>query len=123
VRDNPAQTVEQVKEQEQLYTTMRKELAGKYGSLADLVTATYYGLSIDSRLWKPLVDFATGRIQTIPMELIEWLDTAVAISNERHFFHWELEFPEIFFDRYGQSKKEQAGFDAVIGNPPWIRQE
>ena len=35
----------------------------------------------------------------------------------------ELEFPEIFFDRHGQAKKAQAGFDVVIGNPPWIRQE
>ena len=33
-------------------------------------------------------------------------------------FCWELEFPEVFFNPDG-SLKEHAGFDVVIGNPPW----
>jgi hypothetical protein len=28
-------------------------------------------------------------------------------------FHWEIEFPEVF-------SRENAGFDAVIGNPPFL---
>ena len=36
---------------------------------------------------------------------------------ERSFFHWELEFPEAFAGR------ENVGFDVVIGNPPYVRQE
>ncbi len=32
-------------------------------------------------------------------------------------FHWELEFPEAFFE--GGGRKSNAGFDAVIGNPPY----
>lgn len=35
-------------------------------------------------------------------------------------FHWPLEFPEIFVDERGEPR-EGAGFDAVIGNPPYIR--
>lgn len=31
-------------------------------------------------------------------------------------FHWELEFPEVF--RAGRGAR--GGFDAVIGNPPWV---
>ncbi|MBR2584662.1 MAG: N-6 DNA methylase, partial [Thermoguttaceae bacterium] len=31
---------------------------------------------------------------------------------EYRFFHWELEFPEVF-------TPERGGFDVVIGNPPW----
>src|SRR5207302_1159675 len=38
--------------------------------------------------------------------------------ESRRFFHWELEFPEVFFDRDGH-RLTAAGFDAVIGNPPW----
>lgn len=34
------------------------------------------------------------------------------------FFHWEIEFPEIFFTDQGE-KKNDPGFDVVIGNPPW----
>ncbi len=34
------------------------------------------------------------------------------IRDRYGFFHWELEFPDVFTaDRYG--------FDAVLGNPPW----
>ena len=123
VEDSPAQTVEQVKEQEQTYATIRQGLIGKYGNLANLVTSTSYGLALDMKLWKPLVDFATGRIDVGLPAFQEWLQTSTAIAGARRFFHWELEFPEVFFDRHGQAKKEQAGFDVVIGNPPWIRQE
>ncbi|MBI4613294.1 MAG: hypothetical protein HY720_06755 [Planctomycetes bacterium] len=41
-----------------------------------------------------------------------WLETARSIARERRFFHWELEFPEVFL-------RERGGFDAVVGNPPW----
>jgi len=33
-------------------------------------------------------------------------------------FHWEIEFPEVFFDATG-TRRPDAGFDAIIGNPPW----
>ncbi|MCH8288948.1 MAG: N-6 DNA methylase, partial [Candidatus Marinimicrobia bacterium] len=35
---------------------------------------------------------------------------AVEIAHKHAFFHWPLEFPDIF---------EQDGFDVVLGNPPW----
>jgi len=39
-----------------------------------------------------------------------YLYQARQAARENRFFHWELEFPEVF---------EKGGFDAVIGNPPW----
>ncbi|HXG87252.1 MAG TPA: N-6 DNA methylase [Vicinamibacterales bacterium] len=41
-----------------------------------------------------------------------------AIAAAHRFFHWELEFPEVFFDQHGR-RNPDGGFDAVIGNPPW----
>ena len=36
-------------------------------------------------------------------------------------FHWRLEFPDVFFETDGQPRPEsQRGFDAVLGNPPYI---
>ena len=43
------------------------------------------------------------------------------IAAEKRFFHWEVEFPEIFRDQYGR-EKDNPGFDAVIGNPPYVRE-
>ena len=123
VEDSPALTVAQVKEQEQLYSEMHGKLIGKYGGIANLYTATRYGVTIDPTLWKPLLDFATGRILAALPQFATWLAQGAQIAQMRRFFHWELEFPEVFFDKNGQSSGTQAGFDAVIGNPPWIRQE
>jgi len=39
-------------------------------------------------------------------------------AREQRFFHWELEFPEVFLNEEG-TRKENPGFDAVVGNPPW----
>ncbi|MBD2514684.1 hypothetical protein H6G93_06610 [Nostoc sp. FACHB-973] len=37
------------------------------------------------------------------------------IAEEKHFFHWELEFADIFANN--------GGFDLFLGNPPWIKVE
>lgn len=46
------------------------------------------------------------------------VDRAVAAARAEGAFHWELMFPEVFVDQDGRPAST-AGFDAVIGNPPW----
>ena len=46
------------------------------------------------------------------------IETALALAKDKHFFHWELEFPEVYFAETKQ--KDNGGFDAVVGNPPWV---
>jgi hypothetical protein len=58
---------------------------------------------------------------------------ALAREPGRRFFHWEVEFPEAFFgfadagERQVKHKDKlaegTAGFDVVVGNPPYVRQE
>ena len=55
-------------------------------------------------------------------------ETALAAARTGRFFHWELEFPEVFYGpRPGAERVtdrlHEAGFDAVVGNPPYVRQE
>ena len=52
--------------------------------------------------------------------------TALAAAEAKRFFHWELEFPEVFYGPSAAStqvveRKQDAGFDAVIGNPPYVK--
>ena len=35
-----------------------------------------------------------------------------ALAEEQHFFHWELEFLDVF-------NRPEHGFDAILANPPW----
>jgi hypothetical protein len=39
------------------------------------------------------------------------VDEGIRLASEYAFFHWELEFPEVFQDA--------GGFDLVLTNPPW----
>lgn len=38
-------------------------------------------------------------------------EKCIAVSKEYRFFHWKIEFPEIF--------QKGIGFDCILGNPPW----
>jgi hypothetical protein len=38
---------------------------------------------------------------------------AERIAQKKRFFHWELEFPDVF-------RSVDSGFDAMFGNPPWV---
>src|SRR6266699_224363 len=49
------------------------------------------------------------------------IETALVLANDKHFFHWDLEFPEVFYDE--TKRKGNGGFDVVVGNPPYVRQE
>ena len=40
------------------------------------------------------------------------VDAANQLASEKGFFHWALEFPDVF---------ENDGFDCILGNPPWER--
>lgn len=48
----------------------------------------------------------------------EAIEVAERIARERRFFHWELEFPDVFAAKAADDKSA-AGFSAIIGNPPW----
>lgn len=50
-----------------------------------------------------------ARDQEVPREVAGYVND---LASRHHFFHWPLEFPEVF---------HRGGFDAVLGNPPWER--
>jgi len=41
-------------------------------------------------------------------------------AADKQFFHWKLEFPEVFIDLERATWKENPGFDVVVGNPPYF---
>jgi hypothetical protein len=43
------------------------------------------------------------------------LQVVEQIAEQHRFFHWELEFADLFLQR--------GGFDLMVGNPPWIKIE
>ena len=58
------------------------------------------------------------------MNIAQIAETAQCAAAEKSFFHWELEFPEVFFAPAMHASQDvqvdpNGGFDAVIGNPPY----
>jgi hypothetical protein len=43
-----------------------------------------------------------------------------SVALRERFFHWELAFPDAFLTASGDARSD-AGFDAVVMNPPYIR--
>jgi len=69
-------------------------------------------------IWCALWFWPLDELDALPMpkDLHSPSDAARAVArrvaDDQRFFHWELEFPDVF-------TAEGAGFDAVVGNPPW----
>jgi hypothetical protein len=70
-------------------------------------------------IYHDLLAMVTGRHASLPSHHQAAFALRVrAIANAQRFFHWELEFPEVFFAANGR-RRADAGFDAILGNPPW----
>ncbi len=120
----PDDTLEQVREKERALSAIeqRGSQLSRWKQVADVWCAAWLGSDRDgvpARAFNALSDaLLTGR-GPLPSHLATtYLRTAGEISTARRLFHWELEFPEVFFDESGQ-RLNGGGFDAVIGNPPW----
>ena len=59
--------------------------------------------------------YLIGEHEEPPQYYSSLLENAIQKSQEHQFFHWELEFPNVFLIGNGEFK----GFDAIVGNPPW----
>ncbi len=63
-------------------------------------------------------------LNTLPPDDRRIAETALRAAVGSCFFHWELEFPEVYYRPRGGTgqvieRLEAAGFDVVVGNPPW----
>ena len=65
-----------------------------------------------------LTAIRTGRSSLPPHVVEPRLAEAGRVSARHRFLHWTLAFPEVFFAGDG-SPRADAGFDAILGNPPW----
>jgi hypothetical protein len=94
---------------------------------AAIASASHGADMLDGRLADTAEDVATAldpdvadadravRLEDLRNQAAFWLDTdRPPTALPRETLHWALDFPEIFLDR------PQPGFDAIIGNPPFL---
>jgi hypothetical protein len=87
-----------------------------------LASPAYLNLRTSLDLWCALWFWPADRLAAAPtpQNFGQPSAEALAIVEELHrahrFFHWELEFPDVF----GSGTHEKpGGFHAILGNPPW----
>ena len=89
-----------------------------YKKVADLWTNTFFDGPMNEEEYLAAVNKILAVAQDSADRLQETPVHYHIKELEKPFFHWELEFPEVFFSEDG-SHKENAGFDAVVTNPPY----
>lgn len=137
-------TIEQTRKSAQAYRDARDHLA-PYKRVLDVYTSRWFGNApIAGKRGSQGTDITIDFLQRDDTQA--WLEdprkpenrlpaddymqagliakTALQAAEEKRFFHWELEFPEVFFAPSkpgGQDVqlKQDGGFDAVVGNPPY----
>jgi hypothetical protein len=94
----------------------------KWKSALDLWCACWFwddGVPPPATVFGELLDGVFQRHGVLPPHVSRrWADRIGTIAERRRFLHWTLEFPEVFFDSEGRPRPN-AGFDAIVGNPPW----
>jgi len=114
----PTETLEDVRKKEKWEQDFEHNMQ-RFRTLADLWVSTYFGNSVAWDEYNTLIE----HLQSPDPEWAKLLQKkslqrAITKGAEKRFFHWELEFPEVFYDEKG-NRKPNPGFDAVIGNPPY----
>jgi type I restriction-modification system DNA methylase subunit len=119
------ETVEDVKRKERLFQQLQEsDEYRRIKAVADLHTGLFFSKPDFSVIRKGYMDIVNEAYYGDPKKWqtkfgTSWAQEATYQGKERRFFHWELEFPEVFFGDL--DKKTTRGFDAVIGNPPYVR--
>ncbi len=133
-------TAAEVKQSATEYGESRDQLAG-YQIVLDLLVAKHFGepdapellarggseLRLQNRR-----DFMQALADLNELAVVDRVEK-IASRPHLRFFHWEIEFPEVFFGFADEDQRNlrhknhiaegTAGFDAVIGNPPYVRVE
>ena len=94
-----------------------------YKRLLDLWTAQHFdaprGKTLVRDYAREVIDAYKNDGGAVLKEYPDTVDTAERIARTKRVFHWELEFPEVYYDLETSKRRPNPGFDAVVGNPPY----
>ena len=139
ITGTPSTAMEEVKQKEDAWKKVRTSIA-PFLTLADLWLASGDALIFADEPGKPARTLNELDYQTCARALVAPEEIAALPAKERKKaeslrdgilaalapkrraldpFHWHLEFPAVFYTDDG-TPRDDAGFDAVLGNPPYI---
>jgi len=132
IQEEASTELEIVKSKEDHWRSVRAQLSPFFQTLdlwlASLGGSRFGGLSVNALDYRDMALSAIAPQQLTPAERKRaeklWSDLQPIIQQRKvdlQPFHWYLEFPAVFYREDGTLKPEdERGFDAVLGNPPYI---
>lgn len=110
IDDMPEDSLSDIKAKKEAFLKAQQDTIAR--RMADLFTVAFFSpKTLSNRDAVPITeDLNRARKGMTPRE--RTLGAAHELANKYHFFHWHLEFPQVF---------TKGGFDVVLGNPPWER--
>uniref|UniRef100_A0A7V2ZKH4 site-specific DNA-methyltransferase (adenine-specific) n=1 Tax=Ignavibacterium album TaxID=591197 RepID=A0A7V2ZKH4_9BACT len=133
--DIPNDSIENIHQKEKKYAELVNSQGYEFGKLlADAWCASF--------VWKktkefpyPITEEVFRKIEKNPHSVPKWMkDEIKRLSEQYQFFHWHLEFPDVFqvppseliaseekqtLEQFNPQTGWLGGFDVVLGNPPW----
>ncbi|MFO7992417.1 MAG: N-6 DNA methylase, partial [Thermoplasmata archaeon] len=115
------QELKDIKEIEKKYHDFEHEpIKERLEAMANVHTAREFGLDIPRGAFEKMAKGIDDESSWKKIEGEGWFKEAQELAEEKNFFHWKLAYPETFYDEDGEEKKVNAGFNVVMGNPPYI---
>ena len=97
----PTETLEDIHNKEKWERDFEHN-AEHFRTLADLWVSTYFDNNVRWDEYNALVEnLQSTQPEWEKLLKKEYVKRALVMREERHFFHWELEFPEVFYDEQG----------------------
>ncbi|HDR06480.1 MAG TPA: hypothetical protein ENN88_02490, partial [Candidatus Coatesbacteria bacterium] len=130
--DMPDDTPQAVRAKQERYENIVKSSGYLFGHLwADAWCAAFVWRKVPEREGGPpyaVTEQVFRAIERSPHSAPQWMkDEVQRLARQYQFFHWHLEFPDVFRVPASDEKPENkqtgwsGGFDCVLGNPPWER--
>jgi hypothetical protein len=118
--------IEGIKNKQKKYEELVKSTGYCFGKLLADVWCAAFVWKKTTELPYPITEGVYRKIEKNPHTIPSWMkDEIMKLAEQYKFFHWNIEFPDVFRVQTRKEKVENeqmgwcGGFDVILGNPPW----
>ncbi|NQT03082.1 MAG: N-6 DNA methylase, partial [Planctomycetes bacterium] len=126
IDEMPDDTVEAVEQKRKKYAEIVNSTSYKFGQLLADTWCAAFVFPKTKQIDYPITEKIFSEIEQNPHNIALWMEEEISrLKKQYQFFHWHLEFPDVFRIPAENEAPENeqtgwsGGFDCVLGNPPW----